>query len=467
MNGPVSDILFLKNDIASTVSTIPLAQGKNFYQISFGEIRMIQAGKATVNAVVRGFQFFIKQDRDWKITVTRTNISMFLYRMVLPYVSIYVLELGATGTELGIVNGIGMAVAGVSGPLSGWLIDKIGIKKVYLLGIVILTGAYLTYGLAQSWPIIIVAMMAYWLGNNTSILGCSVICANSMQSIDRATGMSICETFGMGLLGLAAPMVGAWLVTAFGGITVEGIRPLFYVCLVGTALTFIQIAALMSKRKWSGSIHRDNSNPIRGFMQVFRDGRNQKLKRWLLFIALTGMEMGVATPYLQPFAYEVKGADQFVLGAMVTATSVVPLVLGIPFGRLADKIGRKKVLYFSIPVVCASYVLLLLAPNTGFLIASSACLGFLVINSITTTAMSRELVPPEQMGMWSGIIALVRMVFSAILIYLSGVVWDSFGPQYVFIALLVLNFFRIPLLISMPETLGTQFKNGLEESMAE
>ena len=415
---------------------------------------MIRTGEATASAVVRGIKFYTKQDRDWKITVVRSNFAMFLYKTVLPYISIYVMALGATGTQLGIVNSIGMTVSGISAPLGGWLIDKIGIKKVYLFGIVVLAAAYLVYGLAQSWPIIIIAMMAFWLGQNTSILGCSVICANCMQSTERATGMAICETFGMGLLGLAAPMVGAWLVTAFGGMNVEGIRPLFYVCLAGTAATFFLVVYQISNRKWGGDIQVANSNPIKGFMQVFKEGRDNKLKRWLVFVALTGMEMGVATPYIQPFAYEVKGANQFVLGAMVTATAIVPLVLGIPFGRLADRIGRKKVLYFSIPIIWASYLLLLLAPNSGFLVASGACLGFLMINGITTTAMSRELVPPEQMGMWSGIMQLARMIFSAVLIYLSGVVWDNFGPHYVFIALIVLNVIRIPLLMSMPETLS-------------
>jgi MFS family permease len=423
---------------------------------------MIQAGKTAGGAVARGFKFFTKQERDWKITVVRTNISWFLYMTVLPYISIYVMALGATGTQLGIVNSIGMAVAGTSGPLSGWLIDKIGIKKVYLFGIVILAGAYLTYALAQSWPIIIVAMIAYWLGTNTSSMGCSVICANCLRSNERATGMSICETFGMGLLGLAAPMVGAWLVTAFGGITVEGIRPLFYVCLAGTAVMFVFAFTLLSDRRW-GSARSASPNPLRGFSQVFKHGRDKKLKRWLLFVALSGIEMGVASPYIQPFAHEVKGADQFVLGAMVTASAVVPLALGIPFGRLADRIGRKKILYLMIPLVLASYLMLVLAPNSGFLIASGAFRGFFMISVVTMTALSRELVPPEQMGMWTGIMLFAQMILSAVLIYLAGVVWDSFGTQYVFIALIAINIIRIPLLISMPETLGTQYNSEPEE----
>ena len=80
---------------------------------------MIRAGEATIGAISRGVSFFTKQDRDWKVSVARTNLTQFFYRLVLPYLSIYIMALGATGTQLGIVNSVGMAIAGISGPLSG------------------------------------------------------------------------------------------------------------------------------------------------------------------------------------------------------------------------------------------------------------------------------------------------------------------------------------------------------------
>jgi len=405
-----------------------------------------------MDAISRGISFFTKQERDWKVTVLRSNSNMFIYRMVLPYLSIYIMALGATGTQLGIVNSIGMGIGGVVALFSGWLIDKIGVKKIYLIGIVILSVSYLIYGFAQSWGIIIVAMVAYWVGNWASIQGCSVICANSLKSEERATGMSICETFGMGLLGLAAPMVAAWLVTIFGGVNVEGIRPLFFVCFGGTVITFFLILSQLSSRSWRRP-GGTGLNFFQGFSQVFKEGRN--LKRWLIVAALFGLPMGTVVPFVQPFASEFKGADQFVLGAMVTAFALVPLILGIPFGRLSDRIGRKKIIYLTIPLVWISYLMLILAPNTGFLIVSGAFQGFTMIASITTTAMTRELVPPEQMGRWTGIVRLCQMGFGALTVYLFGRIWDGIGPQYVFIAIMALDLVRIPVLMGMPETLSS------------
>jgi hypothetical protein len=46
------------------------------------------------------------------------------------------------------------------------------------------------------------------------------------------------------------------------------------------------------------------------------------------------------------------------------------------------------------------------------------------------------------------------MLISACIAFLCGLIWDKVGPQYIFLAFIALDLiFRVPLLISMPETL--------------
>ena len=53
----------------------------------------------------------------------------------------------------------------------------------------------------------------------------------------------------------------------------------------------------------------------------------------------------------------------------------------------------------------------------------------------------------------------VKSLFGAAMALLGGLIWDQIGPQYVFFIHLGIDlFFRIPLLISMPETLADQGK---------
>jgi len=395
--------------------------------------------------------FFRELHHDWKVTALRSSIARFIYQMVLPYLSIYTLALGATHTQLGLVNFIGMAMAGFISPFNGWLIDRIGTKAIYLIGISLLALSYLTYGLAQNWPVIILALMAYWIGFTMSMHGCSVICGNSLKRHQRATAMSCCETLAIGIMGMTGSMLGAFLVTSFGGVNISGIRPIFFVALAGTIGTFFLVLTQISNHRWGGP---GAAKPrfFADLHQVFRQGRN--LKRWLIVSAVTFLPHGMIIPYTQVFAREIKGANEFVLGAMVTGYALTPFLLGLPLGRLADHIGRKKVLFITAPLFWTSNLILIWAPSPFFLILSGALLGFVSINQVITGAMTFEMVPPEQMGRWTGINRFCRMLVAAASAYLAGLLMDTIGPQYVFLSVIALDILvRIPLLISTPETL--------------
>ena len=395
--------------------------------------------------------FLKRQEWDWKITVIRTSLDRFAYQIVFPYLSLYIVALGATATELGIVNSFGMIAAGIISPLIGWFIDRSGPKRIYLLGIGFLAISYLTYAIAQSWLIMVFAMVAYWLGFSVSIHSCAAICGNCLANEDRATGMTICETVAAGLLGMAGPMLGAWLVTVFGGVNAGGIRPLFFFSSIVTGITFILIWAQLSDKK--GRIARGGRpNFFRDLHQVLREG--QHLNRWLVISSLNSLPMAMVFPFSQVFAHEIKGADPFILGAMVTGSALTSILFAIPLGRLADRVGRKRILYLTMPLFWSSNLMLIWATSPAFLLIAGILQGFFYIGSPIAAAMERELVPPEQMGRWLGIVRFTRMLVNALIALLSGMIWDRIGPQYVFLAFIALDLIlRTPLLIRMPETL--------------
>ena len=169
------------------------------------------------------------------------------------------------------------------------------------------------------------------------------------------------------------------------------------------------------------------------------------------------LPMGMVLPFSQVFAHEIKGADQYILGAMVTGSALTALLLGIPLGILADKFGRKKVLYCTIPLFWISNLLLIWSPGSALLIVAGVVQGFFFINGPLAAAMERELVPLEHMGRWLGINRFFRMLLTAGLAYAAGIIWDNLGPKYVFLMAIGLDLFiRMPLLIGMPETLNLQ-----------
>jgi MFS family permease len=395
-----------------------------------------------------------RQQRDWMVTVVRTSLDRLAYQMVFPYLSIYIIALGATATQLGLVNAMGMLVAGIAGPLTGWLIDRHGPKTFYLAGISLLAIAYLTYTLAQSWGITIMAMTAWWLGYSISGHSCATICGNCLANRDRATGMTICETVAAGLLGIVGPIIGTVIVMRSGTIDAEAIRPLFVVAFAITVGTFLFILTQLSAQRWGA---RGTGRAVfRDLREVLAEGRY--LKRWLVIAAIGQLPVGMVFAFSSVYAHEVKGADAVVLGAMATAAAVGSILLAVPLGRLADRIGRKRVLYATIPLFALSCLVLVWAPGPVALVLAGALQSFYYIGGPIAATMERELVPAAHMGRWIGIARVVKMFVGATLVLVAGAIWDWMGPQYVFLAFVAIDLgIRLPLLVSMPETLGIRF----------
>ncbi len=409
-----------------------------------------------VASLSRGIAFVTSQKHDWKVTVVRTSLDRLAYQIVYPYLSIFVLALGASATQLGLAISVGMVLGGLIGPFAGWFMDRTGPKAIYLLGIGLLAASYLTYGFAPTWIVALAGMVIYWLGYSFTMHSCSTVCGNCLANQDRATGMTICETVAAGILGMAGPIVGAELVSRMGGINPAGIRPLFFVAFAVTLGTFAVVLTQLSTRRWT-TVGRGAPHVLRELQEVLSQGRY--LKRWLVIASVGALPVGMVFPFSQAFAHGIKGANEFVLAAMVAGSALASIAFAVPFGRLADKIGRKRVLYVTMPMFWLSSLVLVCAPHPAFLIVAGVLQGFYYILGPISAAMERELVPVEQMGRWLGIARLFRMLVGACLTSVAGLIWDQAGPQYVFLVYVAIDMsVRMPLLITMPETLGIRFR---------
>ncbi len=139
---------------------------------------------------------------------------------------------------------------------------------------------------------------------------------------------------------------------------------------------------------------------------------------------------------------------------MATATVVARVAFGIPLGRVADRFGRKRIIYIVTPLWYASLILLVLAPNAATLVLSAALMVFYTLMSGVTGAMTLELVPLEEQGKWSGVLGLFTGLLAVPAPILGGLIWRELGPVYVFLIPVVFDLLlRLPLLATVSETL--------------
>ncbi len=392
--------------------------------------------------------FWRRQRKNWRIVVTRQLFNRFFNQITMQFSNIYIRALGASPTELGSVNSASSLIGTLISIPVGWLQDRYSLRKIFLLGVGVSTFVPLIYAVSNHWLMIVPAMILAAIGMRLG--SCVVICDISLKSEDRATGKALCE--GMGSApALLAPLLAAYLITVFGGISVEGIRPLYWIQFVARAVLFLFVALQLGEIARAKGMRRGGL--LGGLGDVFREGK--ALKRFILFSVVRSFTISMMMPFRAPFAHEVKKAEQFVLGWMGTASLLVEVSFSTPLGRLSDRIGRRKVFYLLTPILCLSNLLFIVAPSPELLVLSSLLFGFdPIIVTVVQGAMTPELIPSEYIGRWRGILGFFRGLVSIPAPIIGGIIWERLGPHYVFlIPILVELLVRIPIMVTLPETL--------------
>ncbi|MFB0523685.1 MAG: MFS transporter, partial [Candidatus Bathyarchaeia archaeon] len=320
--------------------------------------------------------FVKRQSRNFRVLLARKLAYSFLGRLSHQYTSLYAVALGADKIALGTLNSVGSAISTVISLPIGRLADRYSLRKMMLLAMVLEVLVPIAFFLPSNWIMLIPALALLQLTGFRSLAVTieSVYIASSLKDDDRASGFGVSTVLST-IGGTLAPIAAAYLVIAFGGINVEGMRPLFLIQLIGLIpLTVVIYLQLTEMAKAEGETGKGIRNFFRDFSTLFKGAKG--LKRFIFMECLGAFSMGGVFPFAMVFAVEVKEATPLILGYMGMAATLANMIFAIPIGRLADKIGRKKTLYLMRPIMHASYLLIAFAPNAYWLILAWAFLGF-------------------------------------------------------------------------------------------
>ncbi len=396
--------------------------------------------------------FMREQSKNYKVLMVRSVVASFLMQLVQNFSNLYIVELGATPFQLSAIRAIGSAVSALVSIPAGWLSDVYSLKKIMILGMVLQVLSVAFYAFAQDWVWIIAAMICATLTMTLVFRMQNILVANSLSDHNRATGYAMRTTLRQ-FFSIFAPTIGGVLVHLFGGISVEGIRPLFFIQLVGSLVISVYVALNLEDVKTIGRVKA--SELIGHYREMFRAGEN--LGRFAFLQALGSITWGLSMPFPFVYAVEFKGADSLIIGYMGTCFVLFSMLLAIPMGNLADTKGRKFTIYITRPFFYASYLLLVIAPPgaTWVLLLAWCCRGVMMSNSAWMT-MSMEMVPQEYRGRWTGFTSLLQNLVRVPAMLFGGYLYESGNPALVFIIPIFVDaLIRIPLLRTIPDTLET------------
>ncbi len=406
---------------------------------------------------IRGF--LERQSHNYRMMLVRSGGHNFLYNFTGNYDSIYTTALGADPVTLGSMSSLSSAVNMMTSMPSGWLSDIYSLKRVMGLGMAVYVLMVAMYAFAGDWTWILVAMILSPLTMGLMFRSQNIMIVNGLRDGDRATGFGLRQIMAQ-LAGLISPIPAALLVERFGGLTVEGIRPLYFIRLLGLVVLYVFVYLNLSDvapqpRSKEGTFLQD-------FREVFQG--KEGLKAWMAVGCLGSVVWGIMEPFTFLYAVEVKGADALTLGVMTTVSTLVSILVAVPINMVADQRGRKAAIYLIRPFLYFWWVLLVVAPNPMWLIVAWVFRGVGMASSAWET-LGMELVPSGQRGRWLGITNTLSSLFRIPAPIIGGILYRGVNPSLIFIIPLFLDMcIRIPLLaLKVPETIREKAANESEK----
>lgn len=395
-------------------------------------------------------EFFSRTTRNYRMMIVRSGGSFFFTNLTSNYTTIFTKALGADNRTIGYLTSLSAFISMIISMPVGWMADNYNLKKVIGAGMFLHVTMIGMYAFAQNWYWILGAMVINPFTMSLMFRSQQIIITNELQPKDRSTGLGFRMIIAQ-FLGLISPIPAALMVDYFGGLTVEGIRPLFYMRLVGTLLVYAYVYFMLLDTVPNMRLD-DGVSFAEDMMEVMKGGR--KLRVMILVGALGALVWSIMESFVWLYAAEVKGGDELTLGLMSTVSTISAILFTVPVNRISDTRGRKVAFILTRPALWLSFVIMVYANQPYWLLVAWFFRG-IAMSSNAYQLLNLELVPAEQRGRWLGISntfsASVR-IFGPIL---GGYLYDSSYPALIFVIPLIIDMvIRIPIMqVMLPETL--------------
>lgn len=389
-------------------------------------------------------RFYRGTSRDFRVILARSSIANFVGNLN-PYNSIFIVALGATGTQLGLLTSISLGVTALTAILTGWLSDRLDRKKMFLVGAFIGALVPLTYFTAGSLYWLIPAFALTGFADGVISPSWTSIYANSIRNEQRGTVYGLANMLILAPV-LFAGIIGGHIVSFSGGLTLEGIRPVYMAQAALLAVAWVMVWRYLGDRRPSQPKKRLNAGTM---LEDYGSVLAKKgVRSWILMKSLGSLSIGLAGPFWMVFAAAVHGASAMTIALMVTARSLTHIVTSPLAGRLTDSVGRKKMIIGGrLMMYAATAVFLFLGRNPVVLVLAWVIMGVSDSTGVAWQAQEVEMVYHSQRARMTALSVAAFNLLAVPASILGGWLWDSVSrlAPFVFMAL-VDGLVRMPMI---------------------
>ncbi len=358
-------------------------------------------------------------------------LSVMGFLMVVPFLTLYVGELGASFGSIEFWAGAAFSVLSltriVAGPVWGALADRLGRKLMVqraMFGGVLVMGAM---AFARS------AEQLAFLRALQGLLTGTVFAANTLVA---ASAPPERNGYAMGLMQTSV-WIGASLGPILGGVIADvvGFRPAFLIsagCLLVAGLGVTVFVREEFEPAGTEGLNRH---------EIWEDWKNilrlPGLREILGMRLLVKSRLGVLMAFLPLFVASLvvsQGRVSTITGVVTGVTAACGALSAAYLGQLGDRIGHRRLLLLGSLGVALSYALMFLVVSEAWQLILLSAVAGLALGGVAPAvkALMNETAPAEQMGAVYGVDASVNSVGRVVLPMVGSVVVGATSPRSVF-----------------------------------
>ena len=291
---------------------------------------------------------------DFVFTTLANFANAFGMQMLVATLPVYVIRLGGSQVDAGLVSGAVAFTALLFRPLVGWLTDAWRRRPLVLIGISCYGLASVVYLLAGSIPLLVLGRFVHGFGLSCYTTAANAYVADIAPRRRRGEAMGLFSAAqAVGLI--VGPVIGFMLVGS------TGFQHLFYVS-GGLAFTAFLISLFARERRRPWEIQHQPWSPRTGIVAV-----DALPVAWTALCM--GMGFGTVNAFIAIFA-QLRGVQNPGFYFMVQA---IALLASRTFaGRLADRHGRAVVIIPGVILMTLALALLPLAHGFAYFVMSAS-----------------------------------------------------------------------------------------------
>ena len=361
--------------------------------------------------------------------------------MLYPILPIFLTEtLRASGSAVGLIEGIAGATQNIVQGFSGSLSDKLQKRKsIALVGYLLAAIGKPLMGAATVWPGVMAGRLLDRLGTGTRSAPRDALIASSVGEANRGRAFGL-EGVGDNAGAFLGPLLAVLLLVVWR----LDIRLIFYIAVIPGLLAFLMVL-LVEERPVEVAAKSKIDVSLRRFPKTYW--------KYLLAMALFGMGNS-STAFLVLQTSDI-GASLTTTILIYAGFNLVAALISYPAGFLSDRLGRRNILVLALAIFLAAYLGFALTRNLVLIAVLFVLYGVYqgIFRSVGKALASDHV--PERLrasgiGWYSATVGLSGLVASLV----AGLLWDQVGHAAVFLfgaAFAVLG--GIALLVLVPANL--------------